>query len=67
MAAFDLQRGEPRQLGLFDPPARQRRQRLERTLDQVAERFGRGALKRAEDLQYTDGPRLADHLASKGT
>ena len=62
MAAFALARDQPTQLGLFDPPARRRRQRLERTLDAVARRFGSGALRRAEDLEHPDGLRLADHL-----
>lgn len=52
LAVFDLESaGEPVQLGLFDGGGRQRR--LEVTIDEVNERFGQGAVRRARDVTGT--------------
>ena len=49
MAAYDLSStGAPEQLPLFD--RRDRARRLERTLDAVVQRFGKGVMGRARDL-----------------
>ena len=60
LAAFDLTKNRPVQLDLFDGSARL--QRLEVAIDAVTNRFGDGALQRAEELDNGGGPRMGVNL-----
>ena len=61
VAAFDVHEGgdagDVHQLDLFDAPREEHDERLDRTLDVVAERFGEGALTRARHLERGSRPR----------
>jgi DNA polymerase-4 len=51
VAAYDLVKdGTPRQVSLFDAESTGRRERLEATMDEVSEKFGRGGLVRGSSL-----------------
>jgi len=51
LAAFDFVSERPQQLELFDPDRLAERLRLESTMDAIRKRFGRDAVKRAEDQE----------------
>ena len=50
IAAFDLAETDAGQLGLFDGEEKVRHENLDRAVDKVWDKFGRGALKRGRDI-----------------
>lgn len=66
LAAYELSRGAPVQQELFgpeaDPEASARQRRLEQVVDRLQERFGAGAVMRAEELERRGGPRMGVNL-----
>ena len=54
VAAYDLVKdGTPRQVSLFNAENTERRERLEATMDEVSEKFGRGLVVRGSSLKKT--------------